>query len=399
MEFILITFLTISITTIIVYKFANKLFGLQLRLKPLILCAVCAVLISLVLPRVVVGFAGTIGTLGFLVVFAVVFAYFIACYDNSYESHTTQSNNPVAAAIPFQGNGFNFEEFSMEECAENSCLQNGKHSVNSEAVADQDCQPENILSSELDDVLGEELEKSVEEIEQVSGKDEQTSTVELQQELKTYKDGIQLLAMENAQTDDLMEEDPKAEEKVIAEKIDSPGVDIHRGQQFDLLTGISREELQGGQNVLEIHKPLDDQEDSIQEVCSKCDSLDELMDIAFSLKERGNYNQALYAFYQALKMYSNNEAAPLLVIEIGNILKNKGAYDDAVNIFAEGRNLPVLKDDHLLEQEFVNTIAYLRIVKNSLLAQHYGVIPYGDIPAAVLKQIDAEFREWRDLAS
>ncbi|MBP2663267.1 MAG: hypothetical protein H6Q71_1215, partial [Firmicutes bacterium] len=57
MEYIIASLVAIFIATLIVYKVANNLFGLGLRLKPLLLCAVCAMFISLVLPKIVVGFA------------------------------------------------------------------------------------------------------------------------------------------------------------------------------------------------------------------------------------------------------------------------------------------------------------------------------------------------------
>lgn len=341
MEYILITFITILITTIIVYKFGNKVLGLQLRFKPLILCAICALLISLVLPRVVVGFAGIIGTLGFLAVFAVVFAYLVARYDNHHErdsaGDTVFSENlgiehMVAAAAPGEKNGFSLREFLIAEYEGDSNQQDDPQAANFKTISDKNCQLENIVQSDLADVAGDETENSEEEPEQIPAADEPTAIVVLPQELEVHNDASQSC----------------------------------------------REEL-------------------TQEAFPSSNSLDDLMDFAFSLKEQEDYDQALNVFRQALKMYPDNSAAPFLVIEIGNILKNKGAYDDAANIFSEGRNLPELKNDHLLEQEFINTIAYLRIVKNSLLQQHFGFIPYSDIPATVLKQIDVEFREWRKL--
>jgi hypothetical protein len=81
-EYIAITLLAIAATTCLVYLLANKVFGVRLRLKSLVLCAACALFLSLVLPRIVVSFAGLIGTMGFLAVFAVIFAYFVAYYDD-----------------------------------------------------------------------------------------------------------------------------------------------------------------------------------------------------------------------------------------------------------------------------------------------------------------------------
>lgn len=129
------------------------------------------------------------------------------------------------------------------------------------------------------------------------------------------------------------------------------------------------------------------------------DDIDDLLEFAFVSKESRNYTAALGAFSRALTLYPNSEAAPFLVVEIGNILKNKGAYDDAINVFLDGRNLSQTQQNELMEQEFISTIAYLRITKNILLQNRLDNIPFGDIPAHILKQIDEQFREWRTLGN
>jgi tetratricopeptide (TPR) repeat protein len=128
------------------------------------------------------------------------------------------------------------------------------------------------------------------------------------------------------------------------------------------------------------------------------DSLDDLMDFAFALKEAGHQQQALDAFRRALRLYRFSEAAPFLAIEIANLLKNKGAYDEAIAVLTEGRSLLALVENETLDQEFVITIAYLRIVKNTLLEKRVGYVPFSRIPAEISREIDAEFREWRNLA-
>ncbi|WP_165865904.1 hypothetical protein [Lucifera butyrica] len=126
-------------------------------------------------------------------------------------------------------------------------------------------------------------------------------------------------------------------------------------------------------------------------------SLDDLLAYAFTQKEQHNDLQALAAFQKALQLHKSDEVAPYLVMEIANILKNKGAYDEAITVLSDGRNLPGSKNADSIETEFVNTIAYLRIIKNTLLQHRLGLIPYQDIPPAIFKEIDEEFHEWRNL--
>ncbi len=128
------------------------------------------------------------------------------------------------------------------------------------------------------------------------------------------------------------------------------------------------------------------------------DSLDDLMDFAFTQKEAGHHQQALDAFRRALRLYRFSEAAPFLAIEIANLLKNRGSYDEAIAVLSDSRSLLALLENETLDQEFVVTIAYLRIVKNTLLHKRLGYLPFSRIPADISSEIDAEFREWRNLA-
>ncbi len=129
------------------------------------------------------------------------------------------------------------------------------------------------------------------------------------------------------------------------------------------------------------------------------ESLDDLIDLAFMSKENQDYNNAFKTFKKALALYPNSEAAPFLVVEIGNILKKMGNYDEAIKVFSDGRNLSKTKQDEMMEQEFISTIAYLRITKNILLQNRLGSIPFLEIPPQILDQIEEEFREWRSVGN
>ena len=138
----------------------------------------------------------------------------------------------------------------------------------------------------------------------------------------------------------------------------------------------------------------------MEEPVEECfpENLDDLLESAFAHKESLDLTLAHKYFREALKRYPDSEAAPFIVVEIANILKNKGAYDEAIKVFTDGRNLPSLQSDSLLAQEFTETIAYLRIIRNTLLERRLGFIPFNKIPVDVCKDIDTEFREWRNLA-
>jgi tetratricopeptide (TPR) repeat protein len=349
-EYIIITILAISATTFIVYKLANSIFGLQIQVRPLILCAGCALLISLVLPRVVVGYAGLAGTFGFLAIFAIIFAYFVAYYDDTSKPQPLEINEPAGsevkccALLPVQQN-------IDVALAETTSIENNAVPLIKIPKAGQEAVAQLVSSKIIAEALDESSSgKSViQEIADESSKEELDEMIILA-ECEGEKDKAML-----------------PEQDIIPANMQCMTV------QLDLSA-----------NNIEIPQPISN-------------SLDDLMDFAFTQKEQQNFALALSVFRQALQLYPDSESAPFLVIEIGNILKNKGAYDEAIKIFTDGRNLLFLHANNMLEQEFVSTVAYLRIIKNILLQNRLGLIPFNNIPTEILEEINAEFREWRNL--
>lgn len=333
--------LAILITTVLVFVLANSVLAIHLRWKPLILCAVCSMLISLVLPHVVVGVAGLAGSLAVLVAFALVFAYFVAKFDTYDEQHL----------------------------------------IAEEAVVNHD----SLLPSEA-------REPETQPGEVLAQAEQPDEIVDLPE--------IVDAAMAISTFDVMDDQDLRESAKDTDKKIDLDLLNISAAAET--AAGLSYAEdfsVEGQDSTVEI---LDGAamagEQTVTETIEELEALDDLMDYAFTQKEQGNIHQALAAFRKALALYPDSESAPFIVIELGNILKNKGAYDEAIQIFSEGRNLSALQYDDMLQQEFVSTIAYLRIVKNILLAQRLGFIPYNEIPGGVFAEINAEFCEWRNLA-
>ncbi|MBP2632121.1 MAG: Tetratricopeptide 2 repeat-containing protein [Firmicutes bacterium] len=128
---------------------------------------------------------------------------------------------------------------------------------------------------------------------------------------------------------------------------------------------------------------------------AKLEKLDDLLDYALDQRDNNEKDSALYAFKKALKLYQKNDYAPFIVIEIGNIYKNTGLYDDAIVIYNKALKLPSLIHNDELRQEFINNIAYLRIVKNALLRRNISRTPFKDISQKIFSEIETEFQIWR----
>lgn len=369
-EYIFIMFFAIIISTIFVYMLTNRVLGIHLRWKPLVLCAICSMVISLVLPHVVVGFAGLAGSMALLAVFAVLFAYFVAKYD-------TYDEQRLAAA---QVDTLAVEDWPLPNAI--GVIQKEDAAAAAEFIVitkDDAVQLADRASADVSVPIDTPIGKAKQAIETV---DEVLETLEAGQAIAEVKQVVisqnaeLAKAADNAENISVPPEAPK-ENDIATEMMDAQQ-DITQKEPFE-------EAVMAG-------------EETMDETLEEIQTLDDLMDYAFVQKEQNNFHQALSAFRKALNLYSDSETAPFIVVELGNILKNKGAYDEAIQVFSDGRNLPALQYDDLLEQEFVTTIAYLRIVKNILLAQRLGFVPYNEIPSAVFEEINAEFCEWRKLA-
>lgn len=377
MEYIIVTLTAVTATTLIVYKLGNRLTGVTLHIKSLILCAICALFISLILPRIVVDFAGLSGSVIFLLFFAIIFAYFVAQYDASCKpTHSTHqvihsetfSEACTAAQIPVADSVAGHIPPSL------ALLPSEKVEVITET------QPEFAVTAASVAVLETEYTS----YNNPQEKPEPVAPIILQQINDDEECHIEEVAEEVKKTDNpnLIDFINPAITAETAEFETAATVSIAANQ--DIVSATVAEELPQAIPFTDLAAPVV--------------SLEELMEMAYLEKEQKNFNQALTLFRQALSRYPEDDTAPFLTVEIGNILKNKGLYDEAIQIFSDGRNLSGLRSDPLLEQEFISTVAFLRIIKNTLLQHRLGFVPFNSIPEAIMEEINTEFREWRNLS-
>lgn len=366
MEYIIITLTAISVTSIIVYKIVNTFGGVKLRLKPLILCAVCAILISIVLPRVIVGFAGLAGTLGILLISSFIFAYFVAYYDDHSDDEIAATNmNLLPQETVIIGTMYSdLSNYTIE---------------NRESAQDLHDAPEIELNLPL--AIESDLCQSID-----------CAEAELPLE---YQDDV----VEHSKTEDtlIMESSPVST-AILDNVVPDNEKDLIDVDMESTLEPIQLEEPLVSSELTTIYDDNENEEPyEVSTVAPLSTNLDDLIDFAFTQKENQNYQQAYNGFFQALKLYPDTTIAPMLAIEIANILKNRGAYDEAIQILADGRSLKELEKNKILDQQFIDTIAYLRIVKNVLVEKRLGSTAFVTIPQDILFEIDKEFQDWRNL--
>ena len=315
MEYTLITIISIVSATILVHQLANRLLDVQISIKPLALCALCSLFLSLVLPRFIVSFTGLAGTIGVLAVFAIIFAYFIVYY----------------------------EDMQIKEKADQNIL----HEI--KAIG--------LVPSISSSIIDNSTEFKV-----------QTETV----------------------ADSKITDSDKTTDNSISEQSIDGATSIQPSDEYQSKKHNNMEHSCKKESIISEHD-----EDSSKSNSVHSTDLDELLDYAFSQKNAKSFPQAMAAFRQIMSLYPDNSSASFAAIEIGNMLKNNGEYDQAIRVFTEAISLPANQDDAGLQQEFESAAEYVRTIKKVLLEHQLGDLPFNVIPHEILQQIDNEHRSSR----
>lgn len=451
MEFIVITLASILVSAFVFYLLANNILGFKIGIKSLLMCAGCAIVLSLLIPRVIVSYAGFGGTLGILVICAMIFAYLIAYYDKStpktnvqtdctYEEKHFSSNDTLAktnltytegaATLPATEFG---SDNSYNDFVENNLMTEmlsaeideveNKLQVKSDAESEDKCYEKSVAeelppqtSNDYSFLCESNFEQANPTNDALSAhvcttKDLLVDKISNEPKNAEMNPVINLLAEKDAsnqinsivpelsqEMDGQIGNIGEAEQRITAENmeisvtIEPSVVDNDEflldcdGDSMDICNSIIDNT---SSNIVFSSEP--------SEVLP--DTLDELLEIAFKHKENENTTKAIAAFTKALKLYPECDVVPFLIIEIGTLQKNAGNFDAAINTFSKGRQITSLQDNDVLQKEFIEAIAYLRIIKNILIQNKIDYIRFQDIPADILQQIDEEFAEWRNLVN
>ena len=129
---------------------------------------------------------------------------------------------------------------------------------------------------------------------------------------------------------------------------------------------------------------------------SKLNSLDAILDYAYEQKARHNYSNALFAFKQALHKYETDAYAPFIIIEMGNIYKDSGLYDEAISTYSAALSSAAVADDGSIREKFQATISYLHIVKSVLIKHNSQKLPFNQIPRPYMREIEFTFQNWSE---
>ena len=336
MIFIIATTIFFALSFFIIYKLANFI-GLKISIKSLFLCAICSLLINLILPLNIKLFNHS--NLSIVFIIALLSSYFITYYN---EKITSSQIDPDEEAF---------------------------------------------LNTE---VLNELLPLKFKTL---------FSTKKLLTETSSNKDNepiiIENLSINNNTT--LITEEPVIEAEVSNEVIEEPVIETEVSNELVeapvIETEISNELVE--EPVIETDDIADINENYVllsdNDVFTTND-MDELVDLATEYKD-SSPDKAFKALQKALFNNQENDYAPFIIIEMTNILKAQGLYAEAIEIYQQALMLNIIKTDSYLLKQFSNTITYLSILKTTLTSYNLPKLPFKEISPEILAIVEKDFAE------
>jgi len=122
------------------------------------------------------------------------------------------------------------------------------------------------------------------------------------------------------------------------------------------------------------------------------ETLDEILDYAYLEKTQGHTWQAIAAYKKALEKYKNDEYAPFVAIDLGNIYKEQAYYTKAIKTYEDALELPAVRRNASTKAEFKKNLIYLKTVQSVLLRHKALSTPFSKISRAYLQEIETEFQ-------
>ena len=95
------------------------------------------------------------------------------------------------------------------------------------------------------------------------------------------------------------------------------------------------------------------------------DSMDALLDFAFAQTGAEAYELALLAYSTALEQYRNDDYAPFIIIDMVNLYKSQGRYQEAIDCVHNAMDIPAIQESPAYQQNFQNYLAQLKSISHS----------------------------------
>ncbi len=198
-----------------------------------------------------------------------------------------------------------------------------------------------------------------------------------------------LIAKDKAQEPVGQAEPEPAIETVVEEEIPEPVIEAvgeeEAPKEAEVETVVEEEAPEA--------EPKPEPSPSVDEKLADTATLDDVLDYAFELKGSSDWSSALKAYNYALEQYRDDAYAPFLVLEIVNIHKDHGRYDEAIQCFYDALEIPAVADSPDMLAEFEDSMIYLEATKEVLIAENQPDTPFFDIPKDYMSKIESIYNE------
>ena len=132
--------------------------------------------------------------------------------------------------------------------------------------------------------------------------------------------------------------------------------------------------------------------EELAELLPHLGSLDDILDYAYEQRAQGNRRGAILANRKALERYAEDDYAPFIAIELGNLYKEQADYDAAIQVYERSLDIPSVARNDATYQEFAKNLSYLRTVQY-ILSKHNALdTSFQDIPKEYLEEIEEDFQ-------
>ena len=388
MEFFLVPLIAIVVVTFAIYKLAAMIFHIHLSGALLLLLVVFAWMVSLVLPGLFFQTAGFLGSVGISLVSAVGFAWLATTFDAKRQStqmtavsmtgevmtETTVWTPPAESATPVLSR----EKWQMVAKTETQNLP-------AEAVAEEVVAPEAEVKA-LQNLPVSEPERLPQPVSVVEVVAEPTETVvasQVDQSAWVSVEDVAVISdaflLENQELD--ADNDHVAEPLLLVEEIMQDETTV---LMVDTVTEVESTPAA----PVEASSAEDPGSGRTDEEQPASDSLEDLLEFAFSQRTQSNTTGALATFRLVRSLYADSQAMPMVVAEIVSTLQSQGRYDTAINELSETVHLPAIQQDPRLVRTFVQKMDYLQLLRDLLIERGSPFLPFEQIPEEWQEEIE-----------
>ena len=392
MIFIIATTIFFALSFFIIYKLANFI-GLKISIKSLFLCAICSLLINLILPLNIKLFNHS--NLSIVFIIALLSSYFITYYNEKITSSQIDPDEeaflntevlnellPLKFKTLFSTKKLLTETSSNKDnepiIIENLSINNNTTLITEEPVIETEASNEVVEDPIIEtEASNEVIEEPIIETE-ASNELVEEPIIETEASNEVIEEPI----IETEASNELVDE-PVIETEVSNEVVEEPIIETEASSELVEEPVIETYDIA---DINENYVLLSDND------VFTTDDMDELVDLATEYKD-SSPDKAFKALQKALFNNQENDYAPFIIIEMTNIVKAQGLYAEAIEIYQQALMLNIIKTDSYLLKQFSNTITYLSILKTTLTSYNLPKLPFKEISPEILAIVEKDFAE------